>query len=220
VTPEESTPTLVPTPGYLGLRERSIEVDWKKVADHGPCVIVAYRGPAWRAGVRSKDFVVSINGRSYDAFHSAMPEAGTLVVIVVWRKGLGRLIFAGQLGTVPKPRTQPSSPLFAATSPGKSVTKKERPIFIGFISKHPDLEALDTRLLCLLLNYEGERGIFPKRRMLAHSLRRSLSTLDRSKRRCQRAGMLRVQSGKLRRRSNNYFVTWPMSHPRSKNWTD
>ena len=47
----------------------------------------------------------------------------------------------------------------------------------------------------------------------ARSLRCSLSTLDRSVRRCIRAGVLVVESGKSRRKSNSYFVTWPLHHP-------
>jgi hypothetical protein len=101
--------------------------------------------------------------------------------------------------------------------PGKPVVRKERPFFMqGFISMHPNLKALDTRLLSLLLNYEGHKGIFPKRRTLLKHLRCSLSTLDRSIWRCKQAGVLRVESGKPSRQPNRYFVTWPIDHPRSE----
>ena len=78
--------------------------------------------------------------------------------------------------------------------------------------------ALDIRLLILLLDHEGRDGIFPKRRRLARIMGCSLSTLDRSIRRCKQAGVLQVESGKFDRKANRYFVTWPLSHEQSRNW--
>ena len=217
MTSEVSASTLIPAPGYLGLIERSFEVDWKSVAEHGPCVIVAPRSPAWRAGLRSDDFVISINGMAYEAFHSAVPAVGTSFVIVAWRKRIGQVTVVGLLGTTPKPPS--ASACSPAIPSGKPVTKRERPFFMqGFISKHPELKALDTRVLSLLLNHEGPKGIIPKRRTLARALRCSFSTLDRSMHRCKRAGVLRVESGKPRRRSSRYFVTWPLDHRKSDGW--
>jgi hypothetical protein len=220
-TAEEGRSSMIPVdaasvkPGYLGLIKRKIELDWKAIGEHGPCVLVMYRTPGWKAGLRSGDFITSINGLAYDAFHSAPPAAGTPFTIVAWRRGLGRFNAFGTVGIIPKTpkRSDPATP------PGKSVTKQERPLFVhGFISKHPLLEAIDTRLLTLLLNHEGPKGIFPKRRTLARTLRRSLSTLDRALARCKRAGVLRVDSGKAFRTSNTYFVTWPLDHERSRGW--
>ncbi len=70
VKPEEPPPSPVPSAGYLGLTERSIDVDWKSVREHGPSVIVPPFSPAWRSGLRSGDFIKSINGHSYDDFHA------------------------------------------------------------------------------------------------------------------------------------------------------
>ena len=91
-----SEPTLIPPAGHLGLTERSIEVDWKAVDEHGPCVIVAPRSPAWKARLRSGDFIVSINGMTYEAFHSALPAAGTPFEIVAWRKRQGEFTVIGR----------------------------------------------------------------------------------------------------------------------------
>ena len=175
------------------------------------------RSPAWKAGLRSGDYVVSINGITYERFHSCMPDAGTRVEIVAWRKRLGRFTALETLGIPPKtilPHRERWPPALQA---GKSVGKKERPLFVqGFISKHSSLAAIDTRLLSLLLNHEGPKGIIPRRRTLARTLRCSLSTLDRALARCKAAGVLRVESGRSLRRSNTYFVTWPADHERSK----
>jgi hypothetical protein len=205
------------TPGHLGLFARSIEVDWNSVVVHGPCVIVTIFSPAWKAGLRTGDFVSSINGMTYEAFHSNLPAAGAVFHIVAWREGLGTLHFFGQLGKIPKRRLEPECRNTPTILPGKPVVRKERPFFMqGYISMHPNLKALDTRLLSLLLNYEGHKGIFPKRWTLTKNLRCSLSTLDRSIQRCKQVGVLRVESGKPGRQPNKYFVTWPINHPRSK----
>jgi hypothetical protein len=218
VSTEESAAPAVPIPGYLGLTERTIEVDWKAVAEHGPCVIVAPRSPAWIAGLRSGDFIVSINSISYDAFHRAPPTADTEFSIVVWRERVGKFTAFGRLGTIPKSHSQ-SSLILPLSQSGRPVDKKERPFFMqGYISKHRELKALDTRLLSLLLNYEGINGIYPRRATLAKDLHCSLSTIDRSVQRCKCAGVLQVDSGKTLRRSNRYYVTWPLSHPKSSDW--
>jgi hypothetical protein len=154
---------------------------------------------------------------TYEAFHSPLPSAGTVFHIVAWREGMGTLNFVDKLGSIPKRRLERERVDRPTILPGGSVKRKERPFFMqGFISMHPNLEALDTRLLSLLLNYEGHKGIFPKRRTLLKYLRCSLSTLDRSIWRCKQAGVLRVESGKPSREPNKYFVTWPINHPRSE----
>jgi len=210
--------TRVEAPGYLGLTQRSIEVDWKAVSDHGPCVIVAPRSPAWKGGLRCGDFIVSINGMNFDDFHSVLPTAGTPFTIVAWRQRVGEVTAFGRLGAPPKPPSETSSAT-PAKSPGRPVPKRERPLFVqGFISNNSDLKAIDIRLLIVLLNCEGVRGSFPKRATLAIRMHCSLSTVDRSNRRCQHAGVLRVESGRSRRRSNRYFVTWPLNHPKSVGW--
>jgi hypothetical protein len=217
MNPEDPGSPPAAIPGYLGLTERTILVDWESVAQRGPCVFVASRSPAWKAGVKDGDFVISINGVSYDAFHSALSSPGTIFRLVAWREGLGKITLVGQLGVTPKTRSALPWEDSSATPSGKPVTKAERPLFVqGFVSAHPGLEAVDTRLLSVLLNYEGRKGIIPTRRSLADKLHCSLSTLDRSKRRCLHEGVLRIESGKPLRRSNRYYVTWPANHPKSR----
>ncbi len=213
--PEEPPPSPVPSAGYLGLTERSIDVDWKSVREHGPSVIVPPFSPAWRSGLRSGDFIKSINGHSYDDFHASIPIVGTRFEIVAWRPGFGEFTARGELRQAPKLRSPSSQTRLPTTPCGRPVAKKERPVFHGYISKHRNLTARDTRLLSRLLDYDGPNGIFPRRGRLAHELQCSLSTLDRSIRRSCQQGVLRVESGKSRHTSNRYVVTWPEDHSRS-----
>jgi hypothetical protein len=212
-----SDETLAGSAGYLGLLERQIEVDWKAVAEHGPCVIVRLQSPAWSAGLRSDDFIRAINGISFEEFHAALPPPGTPFQIVAWREDHGELVVHGKLGTIPAlSRSARWRPRPRKT--GKRLEKKERPPFIQeFLAKHPRLEAIDVRLMILLINYDGHRGIIPSRGRLARDMHCSRSTVDRAIARCRAEGILRVESGKHLRRPNTFFVSWPADHERSKN---
>jgi PDZ domain-containing protein len=217
VTVPGPPPSSTPLPGYLGLTKRSFGLDWKSVLEHGPCVWVTPYSPAWKAGLRSGDFIISINGSDYDNFDAARKMAGETFRVIVWRPRVGKLTVFGQLAAARKPRPTPSWLSHSLTLAGRAVTGRERSSFVqGFISKHPRLKAIDTRLLTLLLNYEGPKGIIPRRGRLAKDLGCSLSTLDRSMRRCCHEGVLVVESGKSRRTSNKYSVTWPQNHLRSQ----
>ena len=68
----------------------------------------------------------------------------------------------------------------------------------------------------MLANYDGHHGIFPKWQTLASDLGCSLSTVSRCQRRCIHRGVIQVFSGKRRRSSNRYTVTWPADHERGR----
>jgi hypothetical protein len=125
----------------------------------------------------------------FDEFHKAIPPAGTRFEIVAWRKNLGEIRVFGTLANVAKTGLEQAeqSPTVPA---GKRVSKTERPVFIGFISDHPNLHAIVR-------------------------LGRSIRSVDRATLRCRQAGVLRVKSGKARCEANAYFVTWPANHERS-----
>ncbi len=201
--------------GYLGLRVRTIELDQKLTALYGPSILVIRSSPAAKAGLRSGDYIRSINDLSYEEYHRAMPPVGTLFEIHIWRRGVGELRFAGVLEKPPKERRKEEWEQRPATMPGRPVRKDERPVFMDFISKDPGLK-LDVRYLTVLLNHDGYLGIYPKRRTLAKELSCSLSTVSRCQRRCIHRGVLEVFSGKRRRTSNTYVVSWPQDHGRSR----
>jgi hypothetical protein len=207
----------MPAPGYLGLGERTIDVgiDWTLVETYGPCVVVVSRSPAMKAGLRSSDYIISINGVRFDEFHKAIPPAGTRFEIVAWRKNLGEIRVFGTLANVAKTRLEQAeqSPTVPA---GKRVSKTERPVFIGFISDHPNLHAIDVRLLLVIIERDWGDGTIQSRSALANRLGRSIRSVDRATLRCRQAGVLRVKSGKARCEATAYFVTWPANHERSR----
>jgi hypothetical protein len=207
----------MPAPGYLGLGERTIDVgiDWTLVETYGPCVVVVSRSPAMKAGLRSSDYIISINGVRFDEFHKAIPPAGTRFEIVAWRKNLGEIRVFGTLANVAKTRLEQAeqSPTVPA---GKRVSKTERPVFIGFISDHPNLHAIDVRLLLVIIERDWGDGTIQSRSALANRLGRSIRSVDRATLRCRQAGVLRVRSGKARCEATAYFVTWPANHERSR----
>jgi hypothetical protein len=202
--------------GYLGLRPRTMELDYKLIAMYGPCVLVMPRSPAAIAGLKSGDYIRSINDLTYEEFHKAMPPAGTPFEVHFWRPGCGEFRAFGALEKPPKERRKEWWEQWAATAPGRPVRKDERPVFMDFTSKDKRLTHVDCRYLTILLNYEGYSGIFPKRRTIAEALNCSLSTVSRCQRRCSFRGVLEVFSGKRGRSSNSYVVTWSEDHERSR----
>jgi hypothetical protein len=202
-------------PGYLGLRERTINVgiDWTLAEKYGPSVIVELGSPVAKAGVRSGDYIISINGVTFDEFQKAIPPAGTRFEVVAWRKGRGEIRVSGTLAEVPKDGAEQwQSP---GIESGKLVAKTERPVFIGFITGHLGLDPIDVRLLLLIIDLDWGDGTIQSRSALANRLGRSVRTVDRATLRCRQAGVLRVKSGKARCEANAYFVTWPANHERS-----
>jgi hypothetical protein len=202
--------------GYLGLRECTMELDYKLMAMYGTCVLVLPRSPAAVAGLRSGDYIRSINDRSYEEFHRNPPPAGTPFEIHYWRPKAGERIACGLLGKLPKERQTEWWEKWSATMPGRPVRKDERPVYMDFISKDKRLQHVDFRYLTILLNYDGYCGIFPMRKTIANALECSLSTVSRCQRRCSYRGVLEVVSGKRHRSSNTYLVTWPEDHERSR----
>src|ERR1700687_4771062 len=78
-------------PGWLGLEVLDGNaVDWKTVVALGEgtvCVRVAARCSARKEGLRTKDYVRSINGASFETFHAAGLQIGAKAIIKAWRDG-------------------------------------------------------------------------------------------------------------------------------------
>jgi hypothetical protein len=94
---------------------------------------------------------------------------------------------------------------------GASVTRNERFKWLSRITGDPRLlpmdKALAARLVLYYLNRKGEA--YPAHDTLANGLSVSVSSVKRSIVKLQRAGLLRVISGRKRGRSNCYSLSWP-----------
>jgi hypothetical protein len=199
-------------PGYLGLVQKAGAVEWELVARYGPCVIVEPRSPAWMDGLRSGDFITTINHQPFAAFQANLPSAGTPYAVVAYRKGLGTIRTFGIVGKVPTPKQTPSWQKSPPVLAGKRVEKNERPAFLGALSGHRNLRACDKVLIHVLIECDGRMGILPAHHIIAKRLRCSVRSVQRWSERCRYFGVLRVESGKRRRTSNTYTVCWPADH--------
>jgi hypothetical protein len=213
VTPKPSTTV----PGFLGLVQTIVNVDWSLVAKYGPRVTVAPRSPAWRRGLRTGDYIVSIDSKSFDAFHTDPPPPGTPLRIEFFRPRFGVNAVFAEVGSPPKsangrePALRRAPPALAAAR----VVKSERPEFVQrFIPRHPGLEHSDVKLLMTLLEIEGPKGIKIRASVLATYMHCGVRTVWRSIDRCQYFGLLRVDSGKTKRTANSYEVCWPSTRAR------
>jgi len=195
--------------GYLGLIQKTVEVDWATVAEHGPSVFVQPRSPARAAGLRNGDYVVSINDLPFDVFYAKLPPPGTQVRIIIFRAELGRLTAYALLKSPPKPKRVVAWERMPAILPGRVVGKKDRPKYLDFITKYAALSSRETHLLTVLLNMEWHEGIIPSHATIAGKMHCSVPTVKRSIARCMHFGCLQVTSGKGIGRTNSYQVCSP-----------
>jgi hypothetical protein len=212
------TPDLTTTgPGFLGLVQTIVNVDWSLVTQYGPRVTVAPRSPAWRTGLRNGDYIVSIDAKSFDAFHNDPAPPGTPVRIEFFRPRFGINAVFAEMGRSPKlantrhPALRRAPPALA----GARVEKSERPEFVQrFIPRHQGLKHSDIKLLMTLLESEGSKGIVIRASVLASLMNCSLRTVRRAIAQCRYFGLLRVTSGKTRRHANSYEVCQPAGRKR------
>jgi hypothetical protein len=214
VTVPESSAT---APGVLGLVQTIVDVDWSLVAKYGPRVTVAPRSPAWRNGLRSGDYIRSIDSKDFDTFHNDLPPPGAPVRIEFFRSRFGLMAVFAVMGSSPKPSSARHPALRHAPPAlaGARVIKSERPEFVQrFIARHPGLKHNDIKLLMTLLESEGSKGLVIRASVLASRMSCSLRTVWRAIAGCQYFGVIRVQSGKSGRYANSFEVCWPVGRER------
>jgi hypothetical protein len=204
-------------PGWLGLVQTIVNVDWSLVAQYGPRVTVAPRSPAWCGGLRTGDYIVSIDGKSFEAFHDGLPPPGTPLRIEFFRARFGVNAVFVKMANLPKPANTRHPALRRAPPAiaGSRVERSERPEFVQrFIPRHPGLKHSDVKLLMTLLEAEGPKGIVIRASVLASQMNCSLRTVWRAIAQCRYFGVVRVASGKTRRHADSFEVCWPCGRKR------
>jgi hypothetical protein len=214
VVPFSAATAAGPPPGYLGLTRRTIEIDRTAVEQYGPCVIVAARSPAWKSGLRSHDFVTTINDQTFEAFHATMPAAGIQFRIVAYRRHTGVIRTFGVLApaTPRQPKYRPPWSREPSVLSGKPVLKPDRPKYWKLVSRHPFVRKYQW-YLTTLIEIDWGRGLYPKHETIAAKANTNKWAVQRAQACCSHFGFVRVTSGKTKHKSNYYDVCWPAGTP-------
>jgi hypothetical protein len=212
VIPLRAIPQLPPPAGYLGVIQKTIEVDWARIAEHGPCVLVKPQSPARVAGLRNGDYVVSINDLPLDVFQDKPPPPNTAVRIVFFRPRLGRQTIFCLLGEKPRPPHKPPWGRERSVLAGRPVLKPQRPKYWKLVSRHPFVRKFQW-YLTTLIEIDWGKGLYPKHETIALKANSNVSAVRRAQACCAHFGFVRVISGKCRHKSNYYDVCWPAGTP-------
>jgi hypothetical protein len=214
-------------PGWSGITALSQTADWELCQRLGGAVqqvAVSQNSPAWKAGLRPLDFVkkITLAGgvMTLEVFIRTELPVGAVLQIDAIRLNKDRSAFEARtfafvLCAKPKPKPLPWWKREPAAQTGERVEKKDRPRFLqSFIAKHPKLKHIDTRLMAVLLEYDGRAGIIPSHQTLAKNLHCSVTAIKESLARLNRIGVLEIirrkQPGRQNAwQSNCYVVCWP-----------
>ena len=205
----------------------SLELDHKLIAELTPDgsavkIMVAPRTPAWKAGLRTGDYVLSL-GRYGNAvpladFYALGLPAWTEILVRFHRPGRHR---AGHVETgLIKLRRPPGlselrwwqrTPLVA---PGPEVERDERSRFEASMAAHPQINPLAFRMLVRLLrHYDGKHGAFPSYATIAADMDCSRRAAIENVRHLERLGIIEILVGGGRVGfggvTNRFVVHWP-----------
>src|SRR5215475_4931669 len=142
--------------GYLGLKEMTHAVNWQLALDLGDGVarvMVAPRSPAKKAGIASGDYVVSINGTTFEAFSAKRPPVGAVALVKVFREGKGFLLFDAMLSEQPRPKTPQRTPLIESAPCGAPAARGGRLKWLSGIAGDPRLSPRDKAIATRLALY-------------------------------------------------------------------
>jgi hypothetical protein len=199
--------------GWLGLEIMHQGVDWSVILALGDGTVrvrVPVGGPARKAapiGLVTGDYVVSLNGKSYEALQADVPPIGSKVAVKAVRNGV--VIWTEiTVGRKPKPITKTLPP---AVPCGAPVKRSERLQWLMRVTGMSGLTALDKALAArLMVRYVNRDGVaYPSIDRLAGDLDVTRSSIERAITRLCCAGFVAVTSGRAAGRSNNYTLTWP-----------
>jgi Helix-turn-helix domain len=218
----------LPPQGWSGLSVLA-RADWQlslQLGDNVRQCDVAPRSPAYRAGIRTGNFIrpIRINGAEglpVDDLDAVALPAGQKIVVEFCRHDRGRasgwLPVEITLARPPRVPTIPAWKKLAPTPSGQRVRRVERTKFLKRMGEHPEVTAIMLKALNLAaLKYDNDRniGLWPSYSTWARDLGRSRRTVIEIVARLRHLGILKVVSGPSRQRSSNvYQITWPGRGP-------
>jgi hypothetical protein len=218
----------LPPPGWSGLSVLA-RADWQlslQLGDNVRQCDIAPRSPAYRAGIRTGNFVrpIRINGAEglpVDDLDAVALLAGQKIIVEFCRHDRGRA--SGWLPveiTLARPPRVPEIPTWkrlAPTPSGQRVRRGERTRFLKRMGEHPEVTAIMLKALSLaVFKYDNDAniGFWPSYSTWAHDLGRCRRTVIEIVARLRHLGILKVVSGPSSQRSSNvYQITWPGRRP-------
>ena len=218
LVPHEPAANQPPIAGWLGLKKQTKGIDWKLVDRLGGDavkVIVEGNSPAFRAGIKTDDYVILIDCISFDEYHRVPRRVGSRVVLKVHRAGVGCLVHEAKLSKPLHLRRRRAPKLKPPTIPilsGQLVAQNERLKWCNLVSSKtylsPVAKAVALRLVSGYLNRLEGRA-WPAHATLARDLNVSIATVQRALRELVNDGLLLINSHKSSGRTNDYVPTWP-----------
>jgi hypothetical protein len=209
-------PSSPPRRGWHGMKARDqrkyIKDDWRvwgQLGDAAVLVDVVVGSPAWKSGIHSGTWILTIAGMVFDLFEQHSQQVGAIVSVKAWRPNLAH--FAREIILVERPRpAKPRKAMPAAASCGDPVAKKDRAKWQTELGDCRELRPADKAVAQRLVNkYARGSCAFPAVKRLAYDLNVSKRTIERAIIRLAHAGFIRVASGRKAGRVNNYTLTWP-----------
>jgi hypothetical protein len=199
--------------GWLGLEIMDQGMDWNVILALGDGTVrvrVPVGSPARKAvpiSLVTGDYVVSLNGKSYEAFHADVPQIGSKVAVKALRNG-GVIWTEITVGRKPKPVAKVVQPAIPCGAP---VKRKERWQWLTRVTGMSGLTPLDKALATrLMVRYVNRDGVaYPGIDRLAGDLGVKRRAIEHAITRLRRAGFVAVTSGRTVGRVNNYTLTCP-----------
>jgi hypothetical protein len=207
--------------GWHGMTERPhaqyTKADWAAWAIADPAgnariVDVAPWSPAFKAGIISDDWVVSLDGECLDLWEQHGAAVGACIHVTGYRAGPWALeVVLGSRPARQLRQRQPRPMSFPQVTAGRRVGPKERLQWQAALSEDP---ALPARAIALAVRLSAKyadkyNAAWPGRARLARDLGVTVSTIDRMKARLSVRGWLKWMSGRRTGETNRYWMTWP-----------